>query len=233
MNDKTVHNFEVYWDKLSQDQKAALIKKSVDLGPDPAIQIVLKGIDSPHFAVRTLARETLKTIQAGIFTRLTDTKDKTQKLNAMKDSARVCSRLFFRIKPGISFEEQHFILKTLLGFEGSGALFAFKALSMRRITLASMEKIILTLPDSQRLNFIQEYLKATPELRLKFGAAFKQMVQSVKQTDAVVRFYAGLFDTEQDVDPFLYNLHPDLRDPEKIITGFVRSDSPGIRTIGF
>ncbi|OGR26354.1 MAG: hypothetical protein A2277_20885 [Desulfobacterales bacterium RIFOXYA12_FULL_46_15] len=232
MNDKTVHNFEVYWDKLSQDQKAALIKKSVDLGPDPAIQIVLKGIDSPHFAVRTLARETLKTIQAGIFTRLTDTKDKTQKLNAMKDSARVCSRLFFRIKPGISFEEQHFILKTLLGFEGSGALFAFKALSMRRITLASMEKIILTLPDSQRLNFIQEYLKATPELRLKFGAAFKQMVQSVKQTDAVVRFYAGLFDTEQDVDPFLYNLHPDLRDPEKIITGFVRSDSPGIRTIG-
>ncbi len=232
MNDKTIHNFEVYWDKLSEGEKTDLVKISGNLDPDLSIQIVLKGIDSGQLAIRTQARETLKKIQTGILARLADPVYKDQKCNAMKNSALVCSRLFSRIRPGISFEEQHFILKTLLGFESSGALFAFKALSMRRISLASTEKIILTLPDSQRLAFIQEYLKATPELRLKFGIVFKQMVRSIRQKDAVVRFYAGLFDTEQDVDPFLYNLHPELRDPDKIISEFVRSDSPGLRTLG-
>jgi len=232
MKNLDVHNFDTFWHKISEKEQVSIIKASPDLGPDIAIQAVLKGIESTHSAVRNQARETLKIIQTGILARLKDSVDKNQRLSAVKDTARVCSRLFSRIKPGISFEEQLFIFKTLLVFEGKGAHFAFKALYMRRISITSTEKIILNIPDSQRLDVIQEYLKASPELRLKFGVAFKQMVQSIKQKDAVVNFYARLFDAEEDVDPFLYNLHPDLIDPENIISGFVRSESPEIRAKG-
>lgn len=232
MNDKDTHNFEAYWDTLSGDEKADLMKASENQDPDLAIQMVLKGVDSPLSLVRSQALKTLQTLQAGILSRLKDPADKDQQLTAMKDSARVCSRIFSRIKPGIPFEEQVFILKALLEFEGKGASFAFKALCMKRVTPAAMEKIILNVTDSQRLDFIREYLKATPELRLKFGTTFKQMVRSVKQKEAVIHFYAGLFDAKEDVDPFLYNLDPDLRDPDQIISGFVRSGSPRVRTQG-
>ncbi|MFA5905442.1 MAG: pentapeptide repeat-containing protein, partial [Desulfobacula sp.] len=230
--DLNIHNFEAFWDKISEEEQASLIRESGSLGPDIAIQTVLKGIDSNYSEVRTQARETLKMIRSEILKRLKEPVDEHQRLNAEKDTARVCSRIFSGINPGISFEKQAFIFKTLLGFEGKGAHVAFKALCMRRISIAATEKIILMLPDSQRLDFIQEYLKATPELRLKFGTSFRQFVLSIKQNDAVVTFFAGLFDARADMDPFLYNLHPDLRDPEKIITGFVKSEFPGIRVKG-
>ncbi len=232
MSDKDIHNFEAYWDTLLEDQKIDLIKAAEHSTPDLAVQMVLKGIDSYHSTVRVQARETLQTLQAGILARLRNTADKHGRLAAMKDSARVCSRIFSRIRPGISLEEQVFIVKTLLGFEGKGAFFIFKALCMRRITLASLEKILLNATDSQRLDLIHEYLKASPELRLKFGSAFRQMVRAVKQKDAVIHFYAGLFDAKEDMDPFLYNLDPDLRDPETILSGFVRSGSPAVRAEG-
>ncbi len=232
MNDKDIHNFDAYWDLLSEDEKAGFIKAAWDLGADPAIQAVLKGIDSHHAVVLTQARESLKQIQTGLLARLEAPVDHHRQRTAMKESAQVCSRIFSRIKPGLSFEGKGLMLKTLFWFEGKGPYFAFKALCMKRITLASAEKIILGLPDPHRLALIREYLKAPPELRLKFGAAFKQMARSIKEKKAAVNFYAGLFDAKEDVDPFLYNLSPDLRDPDQIISGFVRSGSPETRARG-
>ncbi len=232
MKDKQILNFETYWHKIPDNEKISLIKTSPDQDPDMAIQIVLKGNDSLDSAVRAQARETLKKIQDKILFRLTEPADRNQRLSILKDTERACSRIFSRIRPGLSFEEQVFIFKTLLGFEGNGAHFAFKALCMKRISIPAIEKIILMVPDSQRLDFIREYIKSGPGLWLKFGAAFRQIIKSIRQKDAVINFYAGLFDAQEDVDPFLYNLHPDLRDPDTIISGFVRSDSPGIRVKG-
>ena len=231
-NDIDINNFAAHWDKISKDEKADFIRASQALSPDMAIQPVLKGIDSYHFSVRTQARKTLKHIQTRISLRLKDPSDKGQWLKGMKDSAHVCSRIFSRIKPGLSFEEQGYILKTLLGFKGKGVHFVFKLVCMRRISLTAMEKIVLTVPDSQRLEFIREYLQAGPELRLKYGRSFKQIVRSIKKKDAVIKFYAGLFDAEKDVDPFLYNIPPGLRNPDQIISGYVHSESPGIRIRG-
>ena len=232
MNDKDIHNFDAYWDLLSGDEKTGFIKAAGEMGPDAAIQAVLKGIDSHHSAVRVQAGESLKQIQAGLLARLETPADHDRRRTALKESAQVCSRIFFRIRPGLSFENQDLLLKTLVGFQGKGPYFAFKALCMKRITLASVEKIIPGLPDPQRLALIREYLKTAPELRLKFGAAFKQMARTIKEKKAVVHFYAELFDAKEDVDPFLYNLHPDLRDPDQIISGFVRSGSPETRAHG-
>lgn len=232
IKDKNIQNFEIHWDRLSQEEKLNFIQTSGDLEPDTAIQIVLKGIDSSFFSIRTQAREALKKIQSSIHDRLADSLDTKKRFAVFKDSAKVCSRLFSRIRPGISLEDQHFLIKTLLGFEGAGAMFAFKALSMRKIAMSSMEKIILSLPDQHRLNFLLEYFKAGPELRLRFAPALKQMILSVKQLDAVVHLYARLFDSGQDTDLFLYNLHPDLRNPEILVSKFVRSDFPQERILG-
>ena len=231
-NDIDINNLEAHWDKIGKDKQANFIKASEVLSADLAIQPVLKGIDSYHLCVNTQARKTLKILQARINSQLKDPTDQHQWLKGMKNSAIVCSRLFLRIKPGLSFEEQAFILITLLGFKGKGAHFAFKAVCMRRITLNDMEKIILTVPESQRLEFVQEYLQSNPELRLKFGSSFKHIIQSIKDKNAVINFYAMLFDAEQDVDPFLYNLHPKLRHPDRVIAGPVSSKSFGIRVIG-
>nr|NJM02489.1 hypothetical protein [Desulfobacula sp.] len=232
MNDKDIHNFEAYWDLLSEDEKAGFIRTAGDLGPDSAIQAALKGIDSYHSLVRTQARESLKQIQAGLLARLETPADHDRQCTAMKESAQVCSRIFSRIRPGLSFEDQDLLLKTLVGFKGKGPYFAFKALCMKRIPLASVEKIIPGLPDPQRLALIREYLKTTPELRLKFGAVFRQTARSIQDKEAAVHFYAGLFDAKEDMDPFLYNLAPDLRDPDRISSGFVRSGSPETRARG-
>ncbi|MFH2058408.1 MAG: class I adenylate cyclase [Pseudomonadota bacterium] len=231
-NDIDINNFEAHWDKIGEDKQADFIKASEGLSVEFAIQPVLKGIDSYHACVNTQARKTLKVLQSKVHSQLKDPADQCQWLKGLKNSAIVCSRIFLRIKPGLSFEEQAFILITLLGFKGKGAHFAFKAVCTRRISLKDMEKILLTVPDSQRLEFVREYLQADPELRLKFGASFKHIVQSIKDKNAVINFYARLFDAEQDIDPFLYNLHPRLRHSDRVISGPVSSKSFEIKVTG-
>ncbi len=231
-NDIDLTSFEAYWEQMSEKEKVRLIESSALLGPDLAISPVLKGLDSHLFPVRSQARKTLGFIRSRIHALLNDPSDNSKLTEGMKSSARVCAQIFSRLVPGIPVKEQQYSFKILLKFDGSGAHFAFKALYLNRIDISIVEKIMVTAPETDRLRFIGAYLKADPILRLKYGSLFRKIVASVKESDSIIKFYADLFDAQQDADPFLFNLDAEARDPDRIVTSLVRSKSPGVRIRG-
>ena len=100
------------------------------------------------------------------------------------------------------------------------------------ISLEVMEQPMNSISDFRCLALVDQYLQASPSVRLKFGFSFIRLLRSIKQREAVIQFYAGLFDRQQDGDPFLNNISLDLRDPEKIKAIELRSQSPELKIKG-
>ena len=224
--------FESQWEKLSRQEKALIVKNAGELHPDVAILPVLAGLTSYHASVRNHAQKSLETIQANIGELLADILDKKQYVRGMKKSVSLCARIYAGIQPGMASDELRFFLKTLLGINGRGAYFAFKALRQGFVGIDDMEKLIFTAPEPERLAFVDEYIQTSPGIRLKFGFMFKRILELIQQRDCVVEFFARLFDRQRDVDPFLNNINSDLRDPEQIISNEIRSKLPKTRIIG-
>ncbi|NOX35835.1 MAG: adenylate cyclase [Deltaproteobacteria bacterium] len=226
------NTFEAQWEKLSEEQKVHAVKKSGDLDPGLAILPVLAGITSYHFSVRNNARKSLEVILSKIHDLLDNPADKEQYLKGMKDSSAVSTRIYTHITPDLPFNEQSYFFKTLLEFGTHGAHFAFKAVYNGRVPAGTMEKIISTVSEEGRLAFVDQYLRCSPSVRLKFGFSFNRILKSIKKRKPVVEFYAGLFDRQRDADPFLYNINPELRDPDQIIFNEIRSLSPEVKIMG-
>ncbi|MCF6246573.1 MAG: class I adenylate cyclase [Desulfobacula sp.] len=232
LNKMNIHTFESHWEDLSEDEKATLVETAADLEPDIGIIPVLKGLSSYHFSIRNNARKALEQIELKIHNLLKDHSDKIKYDQGMKTSASVCYRLYSQLVPELPFNEQSFYFKILIGIDGQGAKFAFKALSMKRISLAATEKIISTISQKEQLDFVDQYLLTDPGSRLQFGLVFKRILQSIDQKNTVVKYYAQLFDQQRSTDPFLLNLSAALRDPDQIILREVRSPAVDVRIRG-
>ncbi|MCD4719881.1 MAG: class I adenylate cyclase [Desulfobacula sp.] len=226
------NTFEAQWEKLSEEEKAIVVKESGDLEPNLSILPTLAGITSYHFSVRNNARKSFEIIESKIRNLIADPSDKEQYLKGMKESASVCSRIYAHINPDMTFKELSYYFKTLLEFDGKGAHFAFKAVYQGLVPMGAMEKIIFTISEPGRLAFVDQYLQTCASIRLKFGFSFNRILKSIKQRKTVVQFYADLFDMQRDADPFLNNINPDLRDPHQIISNEIQSQSPEIKITG-
>ncbi len=224
--------FEAYWEKISEEKKIVLLKDIDHLDPKDAIVPALAGITSYHLNVRNIARKVLENIQEEIKSFLEDPLDTVRYLEGMKASQSVCARIYAEIKPNMTFKELSYFFKTLLEVEGRGAYFAFMAVYRGGISASAMEKIILTLPEATRLDFVDQYLQVGPAVRLKFGIPFVRILRSIKQREPVIQFYASLFDRQRDADPFLKNIQPDLYSPEHILRKEIVSPSPEIKMMG-
>lgn len=224
--------FESQWDKFSEQEKADVIKNADKIDPELAILPVLAGITSYHFSVRNNARKGLELIQSKIADLLSDPSDKERFLQGMKVSASVCSRIYAQIHPDMPLNELSYFYKILLDFDGKGSHFAFKAVYRGLVSIGVMEKIIFTVSESRRLAFVDQYLQTCPSVRLKFGFSFNRILKSIKQRKAVIEFYASLFDRQRDADPFLNNIHPELRDTNQIVSIEIQSPSPEIKITG-
>lgn len=224
--------FEAQWETLSEEKKAAVVAAAGDLDPGIAILPVLAGITSYHFSVRNNARKSLEAIQSKIRRFLEDPADKDEWIKGMKTAASVCTRIYAHIHPEMTFNDLSYFYKTLLEIDGQGAHFAFKAVYRGLVSVTAMEKIILTVSEPLRLEFVGQYLQTAPSVRLKFGFSFKRILRSIKKRESVVAFYSDLFDRQREADPFLNNLDPGLRDPAQILANEIRSLSPEIRVAG-
>ncbi len=224
--------FEAQWDKLSEEKKAVVVKKAGNLEPELAILPILSGITSYHFSVRNNARTSLEMIQSKVHNLLKDPLNKEQYLLGMKTSASVCMRLYSQFTPEMAFNELSYFFKTLLAFDGKGAHFAFKAVYKGFVSVSAMEKIVSTVSETGRLAFVDQYLQTSPSVRLKFGFSFNRILKSIKNRDPVIKFYASLFDRQRDADPFLNNIDYELRNPDKIISNEIKSQSPEIKISG-
>ncbi|MCP4672996.1 MAG: adenylate cyclase [Desulfobacula sp.] len=225
-SDFNFNTFETQWENLSEGDKALVVKNAAKLDPEIAIFPVLAGIISYHFTVRNNARKGLGVIHDKINKLLSDPDDVKLYLKGQKASASICSRIYSQIDSGMSFNELGFFFKTLLEFKEKGAYFAFQAIYNKQISVEAMQKIIYMVPETSRLAFVDQYIKISPDIRLRFGFAFKKILKSIKNREIVINFYAGLFDAKRNADPFLNNISPDLRDPDQIISNEIKSQYP-------
>lgn len=225
-------SFEVEWENLTEDEKVAFIKECAGLDPEIAIAPTMAGVVSYHFNVRNVARSHLGEIQQQIRELLEDPAEKAPYLKGMKASQSVSAKIYSMIQPGMAFSELSYFIKTLLEIEGKGAHYAFMALYRGIIGPGAMEKIILTLSEDKRLDFVDQYLQSPPEVRMKLGFSFTRILKSIKKRETVIRFYASLFDRHRDADPFLQNINPDLRNQQSIIKKELISPAPEIKIMG-
>lgn len=228
----SLNDFESIWEGLDEQAKAQLVEKAGLLSPTLGILPILEGIASINLSVRSKARKSLETIRKVIQQQLNTIEDPKTYLSGVKASAIVSAKVYQQIIPDIPFNEMNIFLKTLLGLGEKGAYFAFKALYQGHVGLDSLENVLQSVDQSQRLAFVDQYLQAIPADRLKFGRLFKKILTTISQREPVINFYASLFDRKRPADPFLNNISFNLRNPETIIQDEVSSPSPALRIIG-
>ena len=226
------HIIESNWNNYSEEEKIRIIHDAADLEPEQSIIAVLAGITSYQFSVRNEARKGLELIRLKISNFFSEYEDKEQYLKGMKVSASVCFRIYSLIRPDMTPKENNYYFTLLLDFEGKGPYFAYLAVYNETIPLGAMEQMMNTFSDYRRLALVDQYLQATPSARLKFGFSFIRLLKSIKQRDAVINFYAALFDRQGDADPFLNNISNELKDPAKIVSNELQSQSPEIKIKG-
>ncbi|WP_300458481.1 class I adenylate cyclase [Desulfobacula sp.] len=232
VKDFDFNRFEPQWEKLSEEEKAIVVKKVGNLDPRHAILPILAGISSYHFYLRNNARKSLEVLQDDIRRLLSAPSDTLEWLEGAKASASICARISAHIHPEMHFNDLSYFYRTLLEFDGKGAFFAYKLVYRGKVSVTAMEKIIFTVSEPARLSFVDQYLQTEPSVRMKFNVSFIRILRSLKQRKPVVEFYAGLFDRQRDVDPFLGNINADLRDPDQIISNELRSRSSDIAITG-
>lgn len=222
----------IKWNHFSEEEKITAIRDSAELDPEIAINTAFSGITSYHFAVRNEAKKALERIRSQINTLLTYAENKEHYLMGIKASASICYRIYALIKPDMPQNEIGYFFKLLLEFQGKGPYFAYMVLYQGTLRLDAMEHIMNGVSDFRRLALVDQYLQAGPGIRLKFGGSFIRILASIKQREAVIQFYAGLFDRQQDTDPFLNNIPMDLRDPGKIQAIELQSHSSEVKIRG-
>ncbi|MCG8640659.1 MAG: class I adenylate cyclase [Desulfobacterales bacterium] len=224
--------FQETWDRLSEEEKIGFLEQSMDLEPNLAILPVLNGMASYHFNVRNLARKGLERIQSRIKQACDVSRGSSAFEQDVKLSEAVCTRICAQVRPDMPLNDMSYFVKVLFEFENTGPYFAFNLLYKGTISVPDMGKIIGPLPESAKLAFVDPYLCARPGIRLKFAPLFRRILSSVTKREEVIRFYADLFDRKKDADPFLFNLDPELRDPDRIVENEIRSQSPEIKIMG-
>ncbi|SDU46808.1 class I adenylate cyclase [Desulfobacula phenolica] len=212
-----VENFEAQWEHSNEKQKVQIIKQSRYFNPSIVIVPVLAGFFSNSVLIRNYAVTNLEFLLKKIGILLSDQASPSRYKEGMKESALVSARIYARMSPETPSKELNSFFKILLELGGKGPSFAFKALYKGYINFNSMEKSIADVSETDRFAFVDQYLQARPSVRLKYGEAFKNILNSITSRSSVVEFYASLFDRHQDADPFLQNIQIPLRNPKTIM----------------
>lgn len=227
------HNtFDAYWAGLGDEARTDLIDRAGDVSPSLGILPVLEGLFSFQFHTRTAAKQSLDNIIHTLQSGLNSEADSKERKHALAETTRVCARVYHQISADMHVADMGLLLNTLLRLGERGGFFAFKALYLERLTMDVVTKCLLGIPEYQRLVMVDEYLSSTPAIRLKFAALFKKILTGIKSREAVVAFYAALFDRQRDADPFLSNIDFKLRNPDEILAAEVVSMSPALRIKG-
>lgn len=225
-------NFEVLWASLDQEKKYDLVTQAPSLAPSLGILPVIDAVLSYHFSLRAHAQKAMCLIQTQVMAMLNSPEKKQRHTQGLKESAMVSARIYQRLTSDISLNESIYLFKTLVEFGDTGAFFAFKSMLNNVVSVTAMHKAVYLVTESQRLCFIDQYLQSSPEIRLRYAAVFKKMLTNIQTREAVINFYASLFDRKRDADPFLNNIPGELRNPDTLLKNEILSQSPAIKIKG-
>lgn len=226
--DFNVNTIEQEWEQAGTDLKNALLKQAADLPPSQGIPVVLAGLKFHHFSIRNAARETFEALKSKM-SDLFEKADPQTFQDTLKESACFASKIYYEINTNASLGDLSTYFKSLLEIRGQGPYFAFKLLYKGDISPSVLKKIITMVPDEGKLAFVDQYIQTKPSIRIKYGFDFKNILRSVTSRNAVVSFYAYLFDMKRDADPFLNNIPFSLRDPEALMENELVSKKAAVR----
>ncbi len=209
--------FDSHWAGLDSSQQCELISRAFLFPKALGIIPILKGLFSHQYHLREAARKSLGKVVSDIGRGLEAPFHSKSFKTAERDASRVAGKIYLDISSAMSFADKSLLFSTLMALGDPGAFVAFKALYQERISMDILKRGIQSMTESQRLAFTEQYIQATPEVRLRFSSVFKGILKGIRNRDAVMDFYACLFDKKQDVDPFLNNIAPEFRDPAAIV----------------
>ncbi|MFO7885995.1 MAG: adenylate cyclase, partial [Desulfobacteraceae bacterium] len=225
-------NFTVLWASLDEEKKIDLVTRAAALPPSLGILPVIHAVLSHYFSLRTAAQKTLGIIQTKVLAMLDHPENQQLYTRGLKESAIVSARIYQHLTSDISLNESIYMFKTLVGFGDSGSFFAFKSMRNGIVSVTAMQKAVYLVTESQRLTFIDQYLQSSPEIRLKYAAVFKKMLNNIKSRESVIDFFNSLFDRKRDADPFLNNIPEGLRDPDSLLKNEIQSQAPAVKIKG-
>ncbi|OQY52752.1 MAG: adenylate cyclase, partial [Desulfobacteraceae bacterium 4572_89] len=213
-------------------QKVQIVQKARYLESSIGIEPVLAGFFSNHAQLKNYAINSLEFLLKKNRMLLSDKNNPLNYKKGMKESALISARIYSRLSLETPLNDIDFFLKLLLELGGKGPDFAFKALYKGYINLNPLGKNILSVSETGRLAFVDQFLQARPSVRLKHGEVFKDILKSIGSRASVVEFYASLFDRHQDADPFLHNIQASLRNSKDIMETEMVSKNPAKRIKG-
>ncbi|WDP90823.1 MAG: class I adenylate cyclase [Desulfobacter sp.] len=228
MNTKTAifhpEQIEFDWEQSDDQGRSRLLNAARDLPPALAILPVILGLPSRVASIRSTARDGLVRILNDVGSRM-DHPEQKERDAASKEASLITSRLYRLITPNSNPDDKKYYFTALTAFGAHGAFFAFKLLLRNILAPDIFLYMVKALPESQRLEVVDEYLRANPCVRLEYARIFKAILKSISSRETVIYYYAGLFDRRCSADPFLNHIDPVLRDPETLMANEIESES--------
>ncbi len=224
--------FATHWASLDAKARTDLISRAGFFSPSLGILPILKGLFSYHFNEKTAALKSLEHLLSTINSKLDNPLDVKEFEQGQGDALRVSGKIYQQLSGDLAFADKNLIFSTLVGLGDQGTFFAFKALYQDRLSKDVLSKCIPNMTEYQRLVFVDQYLQAPPEIRLRFASIFKNILVGLQDRESVIAFYADLFDRKRDVDPFLNNINYRLRNADFLMEREIVSQSPEVRVKG-
>jgi len=224
--------FDIHWASLNSQARTELISRAGFYPPKLGILPILKGLFSYQFKARIAAQESLTSLLSAINQKLDSPSDIKGVKQGQKESVNVGAKIYQTLTREQAFADKSLLFSTLIALGESGSFFAFKALYQGRLPIDVLKKCVQNMTDYQRLVFVDQYLQATPAIRLKFASIFRTILLNIQDRESVIQFYADLFDRKRDIDPFLKNIDDEFRNPESILEQEIASLNPDSRVRG-
>ncbi|MGD9824644.1 class I adenylate cyclase [Desulfobacter sp.] len=224
--------FDDYWKDLDEQQRKNLLLQAPQFPVYLGLMPILNSIFSPHYSLREAGRKSLNEMALAIWKSIEIPQENKPLRQAQAEAFQGAALIYRKILVQMVFSDKSVLIRALMNIGSIGAFFAFKAIYLERVSPDVIKKCIKDLDDRRRLIFADQYLQADPAIRLRFVNLFRYVLASVRQRQAVIWYYAGLFDRGRDVDPFLDNIDASLRDPFLIEDNELLSLDPQARIAG-
>jgi len=224
--------FDGYWKTLDEQQRKDLVLMAPRLPVYLGLLPILSSVFSTRYPLREAGKKSLTlmtfVIRKNVETPLENKPLKQAQAEAFQGAALIYRKIFMQM----AFSDKSVLIQALMNVGNIGAFFAFKAVYLERVSPAVIKNCIKDLDDRLRLIFADQYLQADPAVRLRFASLLRYVLAGVKQRQAVIWYYAGLFDRGRDVDSYLNNIDASLRNPLLIEENELLSPDPQDRIAG-
>jgi len=227
-----IQNFEAQWADSPPARQAVMVDQAENLSPDEGILPALEGYACANQTLKARAIPALQALSQKTASLSAPKENGSLPQEGMAVSARVCTRIYGKLAGMEDEREKSFLIRLLAGMDGMGPGSAFMALAAGHLSAKSMEGMIPVLSEPERLCLTAHYIHSNPDIRLTLAPLFKRILASVNKRSHVIDFFAQLFDSGRDTDPFLHNIKPALRDSKSILAKEMASIDLNIKIRG-